>query len=301
MPVIQNTTPRLDVHGRVIDCHDGCLERFGDRYYLYGTRYGDTDGFTPANAYVCYSSTDLERWTPHGEILDRPLPGVGYRPYVKRHPDGRYVLWFNWYPVLWEGQYGVAVADKPGGPFSVVEPNAVVDGERPGDHSLFVDDDGRAYLIFTVIGEGHRVHVERLNPDWTGSTGKMSDRFGPGQEATAMVKRDGWHYALFGNTCCFCPEGAGVEVHRSRDPLGPFEFVGDINRDPAGCVIVPGQQTHVATLGDRLVWMADLWGSRPDGIKGHDLQYWGEPLRFTRDGAVERMRRVDAWALDLTT
>ncbi|MEM8875410.1 MAG: family 43 glycosylhydrolase [Planctomycetota bacterium] len=297
MATIQNTTPRRDLNGNVIDCHDGCLEKIGDRYFLYGTRYGDTDGFTPANEYVCYSSPDLENWTYHGPLFTQKLGGVGYRPYVKQRPDGKIVLWFNWYATLWEGQYGVAIADKPEGPFTIVEPDAKVNGERPGDHSLFVDDDGTAYLIFTVIGEDHRVHIEKLTSDWTGSTGEMSERFKPHQEATAMFKRNGVYYATFGNTCCFCPQGAGVEVYRSESPLGPYEFVADINRDDEGNVIIPGQQTHMAQVGEQWMWLSDLWESRPDGIKGHDLQYWG-PLEFDANGVLQRLRRVDEWNID---
>jgi hypothetical protein len=44
----------------VVDAHDGCLHMFGDRYYLYGTAYGTTDGFNKNNRYRCYSSADPE-------------------------------------------------------------------------------------------------------------------------------------------------------------------------------------------------------------------------------------------------
>ena len=32
--------------------------------------------------------------------------------------------------------------------------------------------------------------------------------------------------------------------------------------------------------------MGDRWGSRPDGVKGHDFQYWSRPLEFTADGGI---------------
>jgi hypothetical protein len=38
-PVISNRTPRLGTEGKIVDAHDGCLQNFGDRYYLYGTAY----------------------------------------------------------------------------------------------------------------------------------------------------------------------------------------------------------------------------------------------------------------------
>ena len=48
---IRNAEPRRNVEGKIIDAHDGCLERFGDRFYLYGTAYGKTDGFGTANRF----------------------------------------------------------------------------------------------------------------------------------------------------------------------------------------------------------------------------------------------------------
>ena len=326
---IQNQLPRLDVEGRPMDCHDGCLRRFEGRYYLYGTRYGDTDGFTPANRLVCYSSEDLTRWRSEGEILARPMDGVCYRPYVVWNPASRrYVLWFNWYPKLWEGQFAVGVSQRPTGPFEIFDADVSVVQPEPGDHNVFVDDDGRAYLIYTSIpgdGSGHHgMSVERLDADFTASSGENGGVFATGVEAPAIFKRDDVYRALFGNTCCFCPEGAGVNVYRARSPLGPWELETQLNEvegkssdgSANGKEVrrVAGQQTDVAvipTLGDvgegagpgrgggvTYLWMADLWGSRPDGIKGHDLQHW-EPLEFDASGTPRPLRGVKRFSLEL--
>jgi hypothetical protein len=32
--------------------------------------------------------------------------------------------------------------------------------------------------------------------------------------------------------------------------------------------------------GPAFIWMADWWKSAPDGVKGHDLQFWSAPLKF---------------------
>ena len=40
---VNNTTPRRDTDGHVLDAHDGCLHEFDGRNYLYGTTYGKTD------------------------------------------------------------------------------------------------------------------------------------------------------------------------------------------------------------------------------------------------------------------
>jgi hypothetical protein len=118
---LDNVEPRLDVHGEIVDAHDGCLQKFGASFYLYGTRYGDTTGFTQANRYVVYRSADLLSWEPLGDLLGVSPPGTYFRPYVVLSPTKRkYVLWLNWYTVLWEGQIGVAVIDRPEGPDEIV-------------------------------------------------------------------------------------------------------------------------------------------------------------------------------------
>ncbi|BAM02650.1 family 43 glycosylhydrolase [Phycisphaera mikurensis] len=297
MPTIQNHSARRDVHGEVIDCHDGCLRFFGGSYFLYGTAYGDSDGFTPANRYVVYASPNLKDWIPRGDLLAAPLPGVSYRPYVVRRPcDGRYVLWFNWYPELWEGRFGVAVSDTPEGPFEVVDEAVEVSQPEPGDHNVAVGADGTGWLIYTSIpdrGQGdHGMSVERLSGDLCSSTGENSGFLDFQVEAPSLFEHAGSWWALFGNTCCFCPEGAGARLYRAQHPLGPWAFVRDINRDDDGGVIVAGQQTDVAPLpGGVLLFMADRWGSRGDGVKGHDLQHW-EPLALDDRGVPRRLQNL---------
>ena len=295
-PVISNHQPRLDVEGRIVDAHDGCLQKFGDRYYLYGTAYGNTDGFNKNNRYRCYSSADLVTWKLEGELLQNPPEGVYYRPYVVFNAKTRkYVLWYNWYATLWIGQYGVATSDTPQGPFVIQNPNVAVKWQRPGDHNLMVDDDGLAYLIYTSIEKKHSLSIEKLSPDYLSSTLESSGFLAEGCEATALFKRQNRYYALFDKTCCFCPEGTGARVYVADKPLGPYTLRGNINRDASGKPIIPAQQTYVAQLptprGLVYLWMGDRWGSRPDGIKGHDFQYWSRPLEFTEDGNIRPLQR----------
>jgi hypothetical protein len=38
--------------------------------------------------------------------------------------------------------------------------------------------------------------------------------------------------------------------------------------------------------------MADRWGSWPDDMKGHDLQFWSAPLPFTTEESIEPINDV---------
>jgi hypothetical protein len=310
---ISNIEPRRDIAGEIIDAHDGCLQFFNGRYYLYGTAYGKTDGYTN-NSFRVYSSPDLAQWTLEGELLKERSEGIYYRPYVVFNPNTRrYVLWYNWYPKLWEGRVGVATSDTPWGPFTVVNPNLRITGfrpgetnlfgSRPGDGSLFVDEDGTGYYVYTSIGDGHAIRVVRLKPDYLGPIGKTSNVLATDAEAPVLFRRNNLYYVLCGQCCAFCPEGSQVQVFTSASPLGPFEARSNINRraDDTNATIIAAQQTWVTKIPTRgepvFIWIADRWKSSPDGIKGHDFQFWSAPLEFGPDGDILPIKPVRQWSV----
>ncbi len=327
---ISNVNPRRDLHGEILDAHDGVLEYFEGRFYLYGTRYGNTDGLHSTNRYVCYSSDDLTNWTPHGEILKDPPPRMYFRPYVKFNPKTRkYVLWYN---VGRENKDGVATSDRPAGPFAIQNPDVRLkySDMGTGDHGLFVDDDGTGYIVYTTVNlakmsstepsqiENHRISVEKLSDDYLSSTGKNSGFIAGNCESPSMFKRNGTYYVLTDNTCAFCPQGSGARVYTAPAPLGPYTYRGNINVEgPAADVpspwtkpgtgrpnaIIKAQQTHVAIIpakgGPAFIWMGDRWKSAPDKIKGHDFQYWSSPLQFDAGGMTRQLKFEDYWTIEL--
>jgi hypothetical protein len=339
--VINNDQPRRDINGEIIDAHDGCLQFFDGQFYLYGTRYGNSDGFGNSNRYVCYSSPDLMHWTPHGEILKDAPPRLYFRPYVIFNKATRtYVLWYH------ADTYGVAISEHPEGPYTIRNPDIKVkwnvntnaqiavkeNAGKVGDLGLFVDDDGTAYIAY-VHARGHgmafngknepvpicQIGVEKLTPDYLGSTMQSSDLIGENCESPALFKRGSTYYLLFDNTCRFCTNGTGARVYTAKAPLGPYLYRGNINVQGQSASDVPAsktrlskgrpnciikaQQTHVAVLPSRVglvyLWMGDRWGSRPDGIKGHDFQYWSSPLRFDNDGMIKQLQWEDHWTMQL--
>ena len=327
---ISNVCPRRDLHGEILDAHDGALEYFKGQYYLYGTRYDNTDGYQTTNRYVCYSSRDLTNWTPHGEILKDPPPRMYFRPYVKFNPKTRkYVLWYN---VGGENKDGVATADRPEGPFTIQNPDVRLKYSDlgTGDHGLFVDDDGTGYIIYSALNlakmsptepaqiVNHRISVEKLSDDYLSSTGENSGFIAGNCESPSMFKRNGTYYLLTDNTCAFCPQGSGARVYTAPSPMGPFTYRGNINVEgPATDVpspwtqpgtgrpnaIIKAQQTHVAIIpakgGPAFIWMGDRWGSAPDKIKGHDFQFWSRPLQFDASGMIKQLRFEDYWTIEL--
>src|SRR4051812_41431582 len=179
-----NQVVRFDTRGNAVDAHDGEIAVFGGTYYLYGTAYDCgyrwNVGGTPFCGFKVYSSTDLVHWADRGYLFD-PTTSTWqtrcngntygcFRPHVVYNAaTGRYVLWVNVYDN--SVGYRVFTATSPTGPFTeqavptlAVNNSAPAGGVNNGDHSVFVDDDGTAYLAYTDWRSSGDIVVERLDP-----------------------------------------------------------------------------------------------------------------------------------------
>ena len=296
---IHNDVPRLDQNGDIVDAHDGALMRFGGTYYLYGTAYNNQNGFGFSNRFVVYSSPDLVSWTFHGditEVMDSQW-GMYFRPHVVFDANtGKYVLWFNWYPrgANWAGQFGVATADQPWGPFTVQSSNVKFpQGNSVGDFAVLEDDDGTGWCVYGW----HNGGVAKLSSDYL-SIGSGYSPIGSGEGFTAF-KRSGIYYYLWGNLCCFCAQGSSVQVARASVATGPFTTGANIagasvHAQPLG---VLQMQT---TAGPQYAYLGDRWQSTPDGVKGHDFIYISEPMEFSSNGSVSPLASfTNSFTVDL--
>lgn len=152
-------------------------------------------------------------------------------------------------------------------------------------------------------------------------------------EAPVMFKRRDLYYVLFGPCCCFCYQGSGIIVHTAPSPMGPWTVqpggdiscehgtsssgTSDVEWDPRaiptpgqGCLYenttlvssTRSQQNYVVEVqtatGIEYVWTGDRWQQAPDGIKGHDPQFWA-PLSFDEQGYINRVRWVDQFTMDV--
>jgi beta-xylosidase len=122
---------------------------FGDRYWIYPTFSAPYDQQLHFDA---FSSPDLVNWTKHERILD-----TGEIKWAKRamwapsiiEKDGKYYFFFSANDIQNNEQHGgigVAVADKPEGPYKDLLGKPLVDkfhhGAQPIDGFVFRDDYG---------------------------------------------------------------------------------------------------------------------------------------------------------------
>jgi hypothetical protein len=292
---------RLDTEGRSIDAHDGEIARFGDLYYLYGTSYGcgfdwQTPG-TPFCGFRVYSSPDLLEWTDRGPLFDPAgwqdrCDGATYgcfRPHVAYNAARRrYVLWVNTFEV--GVGYHVFESDSPVGPFveralPTLAASTKLGRVNNGDHDLFVDEDGTAYLVYTDWRASGELVVEQLTPDYLSGTGEHVRLRLLNVEAPSIFRRGDRYYLIFSDpNCGFC--ATGTSYLTAPTPLGPWGGRARISDDSCG-----GQPTQVSVLeaddGSRVyLYQSDLWHREFQRNQATAAQYW-QPLDFTPSGEIE--------------
>jgi len=134
---IHNDFEIYDADGNAIQTRSGCLRKFGDTYYWYGTAFDFSNQ-------RCYSSKDLLHWTYNGVMITAAQTNridVVYNDSTKL-----YVMILKY--VSSKGvDFGVATSTTPTGPFTYKTDNLVF-GYQIGDMSVFQDFDGKCYFLY---------------------------------------------------------------------------------------------------------------------------------------------------------
>ena len=138
------------------------ITEFGGKYYIYPTTDGTTGWMS--TYFTCWSSKDLVKWKNEGTILDLPKdvpwgPVCAWAPCAVQQ-KGKYYFYFSAAQSI-----GVAVSDKPTGPFKDALGKPLVEKGKfecqSIDPMVLIDNDGAAYLYF---GQGKCMMV-KLNDD----------------------------------------------------------------------------------------------------------------------------------------
>ena len=122
-----------------------------------------------------FSSRDLTNWEKHERIIDTSsvkwAEKAMWAPSVIER-NGKYFLLFGANDIQSDEQYGgigVAVADKPEGPYRDYLGKPLIDkfynGAQPIDQFVFKDRDGQFYMIY---GGWKHCNIARLRSDFRG-------------------------------------------------------------------------------------------------------------------------------------
>ena len=290
----------INAHGGGMLVHNGTFYWYGEikRGETYLPECNRSWGGTRVDAtgVSCYSSTDCLNWTYEGNVLpaveddsshDLYVKNVLERPKVIYNRDtGKFVLWAHLDSMDYaKAACVVAVADRPAGPFTYLHslrpdagawPVNLSEEEREGtavqrdfergqmsrDMTLFVDDDGKAYLFY-ASEDNATLHVSELTDDYLRTKGQYKRLFiDRSMEAPAVFKHDGTYYLIASGCTAWDPNPA--RSAKASSIWGPWKELGNPCRgEPADTAKTFGSQsTYVLPVPDKdgaFIFLADRW------------------------------------------
>ena len=178
------------------DHPDPTLLKVGDDFYHCGSSFH-------FNPYLpVYHSKDLVHW----EVISRVVPPAAAASFVADRPSGgiwqgAITYFYGSYRIYFSaGGQWFCKASSPAGPWSAperVRTNAAT-GNLGYDNSIFVDDDGKPYMVIKngqkinrlqALGRDGQLTDTVINLDWMNASLQYSWAEGP-----VMCKRNGYYY-----------------------------------------------------------------------------------------------------------
>ena len=169
-------------------------------------------------------------------------------------------------------------------------------GQMSRDMTLYVDDDGRAYHIFSSE-ENLTLHIAELNDDFTRHTGRYT-RVAPGghNEAPTIFKHDGTYWMITSGCTGWDPNEA--RMFSATSIWGPWKQHPNPCKGPKAELTFGGQGTYVLKTATGkgaeplYIFMADIWRPRHP----IDARYIWLPIRF--DNGTPVVEWQDEWKID---
>lgn len=267
---------------------------YGKKYWIfptYSAPYGKQVHFD------AFSSSDLVHWKKHKEILDTAAVKWAKRamwaPSIIEK-DKKYYFFFAANDIQKEselGGIGVAVADKPEGPYKdyLGKPliNEIKNGAQPIDQFIFHDKDGQYYIIYG--GWGH-CNIARLKDDFTGlvpfEDGSTFKEITPEKyvEGPIMFIKDGKYYFMWSEGGWTGPNYS-VAYAIADSPMGPFKRIDRVlQQDPK---IATGAGHHSVIHSPKADKWFIVYHRRPLGITdGNHRVTCIDEMQFDADGKI---------------
>lgn len=267
-----------------------------------GTHWAISTNGNGSNVQVL-KSADLVSWEQAEDALPT-LPewttsGKVWAPEVAVQADDRYVMYYTTRAPDPSIQcVGVAVAERPEGPYEDTRPGPLVCEEDEGgsiDASPFVAADGTRYLYWkndgNAVGVDTYISVQQLNEDGTELVGEKKRLFkqdlpweGNLVEGPFLWERAGTFY-MFYSANAFTSADYAVGYATADNPLGPFTKVkepilvtNDVAAGPGHCALFEK---------DGRLWMVyHAWDPAAIGSGYPGRTMWLSEVTFDDDGTV---------------
>ncbi|MEV6714602.1 family 43 glycosylhydrolase [Lentzea sp. NPDC051208] len=315
-----------DTSGNPIYSQGGGVFKFGDTYYWYGVHYTGAELYraNPTRKYdgnvsfvsiPVYSSKDLVNWKFENRVATRStgvgsganLGGAGWvgRLGVSYNENtGKYVLAVQ----MWHtgrGGHGVLLlqGDSPTdtfdyGYFQTQITNSPTTGT--GDQTVFTDDNGKDYLIFSNREGRSRGFVAKFREsDSLRIEPGVEIRRGSGREGNAMFKLDGKYYHAASDL-----HGWNTSVNYVNESTG-----SNVQGSYSSEYVLPGTEmdySHVTQTGffvtvkgtkqNTVIYAGDRWADF--AWNGIGYNQW---VPITKTGARPQFHSVSQWEFNVTT
>lgn len=271
---------------------------FGKTYWIYPTYSAKYREQVFMDA---FSSEDLVNWTKHERIIDTASVKWAHKaiwaPSVVKK-GSKYFLFFGANDIQSDqetGGIGVAIADKPEGPFKDHLGKPLVakfyNKAQPIDQFVFKDSDNQYYLIY---GGWSHCNIARLNKDFSGfipfADGTTFKEITPEGyvEGSFMFKKNGKYYFMWSEGGWTGPDYS-VAYAIADSPLGPFKRVDKIlKQDP---LVATGAGHHSVIQNPKTQKWYIIYHRRPLGEKdGNHRVTCIDELFFDENGYIRPVK-----------
>jgi len=203
---------------------------YDGRLYLYTSHDEDVtvSNFYTMNDWHLYSTVDMVNWTDHGtpaslKTFSWSTDNAWAPQAVAR--NGKIYLYV---PLNNNtgAKIGVAVSDNPTGPFKDPVGKAIAEsGSMAIDPTVFIDDDGQAYLYW---GNGN-LRMVKLNSDMISTSGSVTSNIAMQgfTEGPWFYRRGSLYYLVYAGS------GEKISYATSNAPGGPWTYKGDVFGNPS--------------------------------------------------------------------
>lgn len=198
--------------------------------------------------------------------------------------DGKYYLYF----CMSDDSEGVAVADRPEGPFG----NSVQLPVQGIDPAVFIDTDGQAYYYWGQFS----ANAAKLNPDMMSIdessvlNGILTEQEHHFHEGSSVRKRGETYYYVFTDISRGKPTCLGYATGKS--PLGPFTYQGVII-DNASCD--PSSWNNHGSI-EEVNGRWYIFYHRSNGNSQYLRRACAEPIFFDENGLIREVKMTSQGA-----
>ncbi|WP_206733657.1 glycoside hydrolase family 43 protein [Pseudoxanthomonas composti] len=267
---------------------------FDNTYWIFPTT---SAAYEDQTVFDAFSSKDLVNWTKHpGVLTNAAVPWAKkamWAPAVVEN-KGKYYFFFGANDIQSDEEFGgigVAVADKPEGPYRDLIGKPLVgkfhNGAQPIDQFVFKDDDGTWYMIY---GGWKHANIVKLKDDFTAvvpmADGTLFKEITPAPEyveGSLMFKRNGKYYYMWSEGGWTGPDYA-VAYAIGDAPTGPFKRIGKILQQDDKIARGAGHHSVIHTPDDS--WYI-VYHRRPLGDNTRDHRVTSiEHMTFDAQGHI---------------